>query len=139
MDIEELLPQEQGAASGNGNSAKKVSPLVSLEKDLELYSDSVKEIAVEIIAEGISSYPVFVAHQHTVSIGELILNKDELNTNWTIQASTVEEFVEKGIIKPERKEEFLKHYKKPEEFMCVFVIVPEGANFIYYPYVNRKG
>jgi len=134
MDIEELLPQQPEG----DKSDKKVSPLVSLEKDLALYAESVKEIALEIIAEGISKYPVFVAHQHTVSIGEMILNREELNTNWTMQASTVEEFVEKGIIKPERKEEFLKHYKRPEDFMCVFVIVPEGANFIYYPYDSKQ-
>lgn len=130
MDVEDLMPQQPDS----GNTAKKVSPLVSLEKDLELYNDSVREIAVEIIAEGITQYPIFVAHQHTVSIGEIILNKEELNTNWTIQASTFEEFVEKGIIKPELKELFIKNYKQPEDFMCVFVIVPEGANFIYYPY-----
>lgn len=134
MDIEELLPQQPE----ENKSDKKVSPLVSLEKDLELYAESIREIAIEIIAEGISKFPVFVAHQHTVSIGEMILNKDELNTNWTIQASTVEEFIEKGIIKPELKELFLKAYKKPEDFMCVFVIVPEGANFIYYPYTTKK-
>jgi len=133
MDIEELLPQQPE----EGKSEKKVSPLVSLEKDLELYADSIREIALEIIAEGVSLNPIFVAHQHTVSIGEMILNKEELNTNWNIQASMVEEFVEKGIIKPELKELFLKNYKKPEDFMCVFVIVPEGANFIFYPY--RKG
>lgn len=134
MDVEDLMPQEPE----NESKPKKVSPLVSLEKDLELYNDSVKEIAVEIIAEGITQYPIFVAHQHTVSIGEVILNKDELNTNWTIQASTFEEFIQKGIIKPELKEMFLKNYKKPEDFMCVFVIVPEGANFIYYPYKPLK-
>lgn len=134
MDIEELLPlqpEEEGKST-------KVSPLVSLEKDLELYKESIREIAVEIIAEGLSQYPIFVAHQHTVSIGEMILNKDELNTNWTIQASMFEEFVEKGIIKPQYKELFLKSYKKPEDHMCVFVIVPEGANFIYYPYSVKR-
>jgi len=135
MDIEELLPQQQPE---DDKSSKKVSPLVSLEKDLELYKDSIKEIAAEIVAEGLSEYPIFVAHQHTVSIGELILNKDELNTLWSIQASMFEEFVEKGIIKPELKELFLKNYKNPEDFMCVFVIVPDGANFIYYPYQTRK-
>lgn len=134
MDIEDLLPQEPEEQKND----KKVSPLVSLEKDLELYTESIKEIALEIIAEGISQHPIFVAHQHTVSIGEMILNKDELNTNWTIQASMMEEFVEKGIIKPELRELFLKSYKRPQEFMCVFVIVPEGANFIYYPY-SAKG
>lgn len=134
MDIEELMPQETGSGK---EEAKRQSPLVSLEKDLELYSGSIKEVAVEIMVEGISAHPIFVAHQHTVSIGEVILDKKELNTEWTIQASTLEEFVEKGIINPERKSLFLKSYKKPEDYMCVFVIVPEGANFIYYPYKQK--
>ena len=131
MDIEELLPQQP---EGSKDESKKQSPLISLEKDLELYSDSVKEVAVAIMSEGISTHPIFVAHQHTVSIGEVILDRKELNTDWTIQASTMDEFVEKGIINPEKKALFLKSYKKPEDYMCVFVIVPEGANFIYYPY-----
>jgi hypothetical protein len=134
MDIEELLPQQPE----DNKDKKKVSPLVSLEKDLELYKESIREIAHEIIAEGLSETPIFVAHQHTVSIGELILNKDELNTLWSIQASMFEEFIEKGIIKPELRELFLKNYKNPQEYMCVFVIVPEGANFIYYPYQAKR-
>lgn len=101
---------------------------------MAFYADSIKEVAVEIMVEGISSTPIFIAHQHEVKIGEVILNKDELNTNWTIQASTLEEFIEKGIILPNKKEHFLKNYKKPEEYICVFVVVPEGANFIFYPY-----
>jgi hypothetical protein len=135
MDIEELMPQQP---EGGKETAQKKSPLLSLEKDLELYADAVKEVAIEIIVEGISANPIFVAHQHTVSIGEVILDRKELNTEWTIQASTFEEFVEKGIINPEKKALFLKSYKKPEDFMCVFVIVPEGANFIYYPYKAKR-
>lgn len=134
MDIEELLPQQPD----KGKDQQKKSPLLSLEKDLMLYAESVKEIALEIIVEGISAHPIFIAHQHTVSIGELILDRNELNTEWTIQASTLEEFVEKGIVSPDKKALFLKSYKKPEDFMCVFVIVPEGANFIYYPYKVSK-
>jgi len=135
MDIEELLPQQP---EGEKKDKKKESPLVSLEKDLDLYADSIREVAIDIIMEGISTHPIFIAHQHSVSIGEVILNREELNTNWTVQASTLEEFVEKGIINPEKKVLFLKSYKKPEDFMCVFVIVPEGANFIYYPYKNKR-
>lgn len=134
MNIEELMPQQP---EGNADQPKKQSPLVSLEKDLELYAESLKEVALEIISEGISENPIFVAHQHTVSIGEIILDKKELNTDWTIQVSTFEEFTEKGIISPEKKDLFLRSYKNPEGYMCVFVIVPEGANFIYYPY--KKG
>jgi len=134
MDREELL---SATPEGSGEPKKQESPLVSLEKDLEFYADAIKEVAIEIMVEGISAHPIFVAHQHEVKLGEIILNKEELNTDWTIQASTLEEFVEKGIINKEKREQFLMVYKKPENFMCVFVIVPEGANFIYYPY--KKG
>ena len=132
MELKDLLNQE----SNNGESSQvKESPLKSLEADLKIYSDSIKEVAVEIMAEGISLYPIFVAHQHEVKLGELILDKDELNMNWTIQASTLEEFVERGIIHQEKKEKFIKQFKEPSDFMCLFVIVPEGANFIFFPYI----
>jgi hypothetical protein len=133
MNIEELMPQPEGSKK----EEEKKSPLVSLEKDLTLYADSIREVALEIMVEGVSSHPIFVAHQHTVSIGEVILDREELHTDWTIQASTLDEFVQKGIINPDKKAMFLKAYKKPEDYMCVFVIVPEGANFIYYPYRKR--
>jgi hypothetical protein len=136
MESEELL----GNLGQDGNeAAKKVkkSPLISLEKDLGFYAESIKEVAVEIMVEGISSYPIFIAHQHEVNIGEVILNKNDLNTDWTVQASTLEEFIQKGIIHPDKKEQFLKSYKKPESYMCIFVVVPEGANFVYYPYPKQ--
>lgn len=133
MESEELLGSF-GQDGGDAPKKEKKSPLISLEKDLSFYADSIKEVAVEIMVEGISSYPIFIAHQHEVNIGEIILNKDELNTEWTIQASTLEEFIQKGVIHPDKKEQFLKNYKKPENYMCIFAIVPEGANFVYYPY-----
>ena len=128
MDPEELLNEN------TGEETKKESPLVSLENDLKLYSDSIHEVAIEIMVEGLSLYPIFVAHQHEVKLGEMILDRHDLNTEWTIQASTLEEFIERGIIKKELKERFIKTYKTPHDYMCMFVIVPEGANFVYYPY-----
>ncbi len=126
MNPEELL--------NDNNNKKNDSPLKSLEVDLRLYSESIREIAVEIMVEGLSGYPIFVAHQHEVSLGEMILDKEDLNTDWTIHASTLEEFVEKGIIKKELKQRFIDNFKNPHEFMCVFAIVPEGANFVFFPY-----
>jgi hypothetical protein len=130
MQLEDLLNQ---GGQGEG-SPKKETPLKSLEADLKFYNESIKEVASEIVMEGISTYPIFVAHQHEVALGELILDRKDLNTEWTIQASTLEEFVEKGIIHPDKKERFIKHFKDPNSFMCLFVIVPEGANFVFYPY-----
>jgi hypothetical protein len=131
MEIRDLINQPEG----EGAEPQKNSPLKSLESDLKLYSESIKEIASEILSEGLSEYPIFVAHQHEVALGELILDKNDLNTSWSIQASMLEEFVEKGVIHKDKKERFIKQYKNPNEFMCLFVIVPEGANFVFYPYI----
>ncbi|HEY1024070.1 MAG TPA: hypothetical protein VGE26_02810 [Sphingobacteriaceae bacterium] len=130
MDLQDLLNQ----SNGESQSGQKESPLKSLEEDLKFYSDSMKEVSTEIMVEGISAYPIFVAHQHEVNLGEPILDKKELNTNWTIHASTLEEFVEKRIIHPDKKERFIKHFKSAHDFMCLFVVVPEGANFVFFPY-----
>lgn len=126
MDPEELL--------FDANGPKKESPLKSLEIDLRLYSESLREIAVEIMVEGISRHPIFVAHQHEVALGEPVMEKEDLNTDWNINASMLEEFIERGIIKKELRERFLDTYKDPHDFMCVFAIVPEGANFVFFPY-----
>ena len=128
MEPEELL--------NDNNGKDKESPLLSLEVDLKLFNESIREVAVEIMVEGLSRYPIFVAHQHEVALGEIILDKDDINSDWSINASTLEEFVERGIIKKELKQRFIDTYKKPEKFMCVFVIVPEGANFVFFPYVK---
>ena len=120
-----------------GNESQKPtpdSPLLSLERELKIFKESIHEVAVEIMMEGLSSYPIFIAHQHELSLGEVILDRNELNTDWSIHASTLEEFEERGVIKPELKDRFINSYKNPNEFMCVFVVVPEGANFVYFPY-----
>ena len=129
MDIKDLLNTE-----GNGEGQQKESPLKTLEADLKFYNESLKEVANEIIVEGISAHPIFVAHQHELKLGEVILDKNDLNTDWSIHASTLEEFMEKDLILPDKQEKFLKQYKDAYQFMCVFVIVPEGANFVFFPY-----
>jgi hypothetical protein len=131
MEPEELLNEDK-----NSEAPKKDSPLVSLESDLKLFNESIREVAVEIMVEGLSSYPIFIAHQHELKLGELILDRHDLHTEWSIHASTLEEFVEKGVIKEILKDRFLQSYKNPHDFMCVFVVVPEGANFVYYPYLK---
>lgn len=132
MDLKDLL-NNQAAKDGTTDSSQP-SPLQSLKVDLDFYSDSIKEISGEMVAEGYTLYPIFVAHQHEVNIGEVILDRDELDTKWTINASSLEEFVDKNVIQKDRRAYFEKHFKKSSDFMCLFVVVPEGANFVFYPY-----
>jgi hypothetical protein len=129
MNPEDLL--QEGSEE---EKKKKSSPLESLEVDLKYFNDSLKEVAIEIMVEGLSKYPIFIAHQHEVKLGEVIFDRHEMNTDWTIQASTMEEFIERGVIKKELQQRFIDTYKNPDKFLCVFVVVPEGANFVFFPY-----
>lgn len=132
MDLKDLFkgqPEDE-----NTPNTSQPSPLQSLKVDLDFYSDSIKEISNEMVAEGYTLYPIFVAHQHEVNIGEVILDRVELDTKWTINASSLEEFVDKKVIQEERRAYFEKNFKKASDFMCLFVVVPEGANFVFYPY-----
>lgn len=129
MNVEDLLGNQEDQQNGPQDS-----PLISLKKDIEFYKDTLQEVATEIRIEGISEYPIFIAHQHEVNLGEMILDRNELGTSWTIQASTYEEFAEKGIIQGNKKDTFLQNYKSADDFICLFVVVPEGANFVYFPY-----
>ncbi len=130
MEPEELLNENRGEAQKPAAD----SPLLSLQRDLKMFSESIREVAVEIMVEGLSKYPIFIAHQHEIKLGEVILDRTELNADWSIHASTLEEFLERGVIKPELKQRFIDTYKSPKDFMCMFVVVPEGANFVFVPY-----
>jgi hypothetical protein len=129
MEPEELLNENRGEQKPAADS-----PLVGLRKELKMFSESLYEVAVEIMVEGLSKYPIFIAHQHELALGEVILDRVELGTSWSLHASTLEEFIERGVIKPELKKRFIETYKDPKDFMCVFVVVPEGANFVFVPY-----
>lgn len=113
---------------------KQESPLKSLENDLLFYEDPIKEVSKDVRKNGISKFPIFVAHQHKANIGELILSHSDLGTSWTIHASTLEEFLEKKLILESKREFFEINYKDPNKFICLFVLVPEGANFVFFPY-----
>ena len=130
MQPEDLLNEN----NNQGNQKPADSPLLSLERDLKFFNESIREVANEIRVEGISEYPIFVAHQHELKLGELILDRIELNSEWSIHASTIEEFLERGIIKKELKQRFEDTYKDPDKFICVFVVTPDGANFVFVPY-----
>jgi hypothetical protein len=108
--------------------------LNSLRADLLVYKEMIKETSREMISGEYSNFPIFVAHQFEASIGEVILDRKELGTTWTIHASTLEEFIQIGIIKKDRSDFFKETYKDPKDFVCMFIITEKGGNFVFIPY-----
>lgn len=113
--------------------------LKQLEGELIIMKESMRETAMDIIKEGFSEYPVFIAHQSEIKLGELILDKRDMATNWSISASTLEDFVERGLIQPDRVDAFKTAYQDPKTFICLFVIYDTAASFVFVPYRKSPG
>jgi chorismate mutase len=108
--------------------------LKNLEQNLSIYKESIREIADEILEAKVSKYPVFLASREEVAIGRMIIDKEELALEWSIYASTLEEFVRRNIVKEDKLNDFRKAWKDPELYFCIFAILDGTAGFIYVPY-----
>ncbi len=108
--------------------------LDALKEDLRFFNQQLREVGKDVIAGGFSKFPVFVATEHEVSIGELIFSKAEYARDFNIYATTLEELLEKKLILPGKKEEFVSTYKDARNFMCVLLLTSATASFIFVPY-----
>lgn len=112
--------------------------LATLRVDMDMFRESIREVSEDVRKEGYSKFPIFVAHQASVKLGEVILDREELQSNFTIQASTLEEFVERKVILPENLSKFKSAYKDPDQYCCIFLVTEHGAQFVFVPYDNKE-
>jgi hypothetical protein len=105
-----------------------------LNQDLKFYKDNIKEVADDIISEGFSQYPIFIASVFHNELGELVLDGQELGRTFSIMASTLEQMTEKKIIPTDKIPFFKESFKNPKEFACVLMLTTKTQQFIFYPY-----
>jgi hypothetical protein len=111
-----------------------------LQEDLQLVKDALKEVSADMIREGFTNYPVFLASAETLRIGESLFKKEEFEIHHNINASTLEAFAEQGLINPDRAEAFKSSYKDPAHFVCFLLVSPiVGAHFVFIPFSPLAG
>jgi hypothetical protein len=110
----------------------KTELFLQLEHELDIYRKMMTQATDVILIQDVTKYPIMVAHQQELEIG-IPLTKEDHTGPWNIHASTLEEFVQRQIIFPDKIEEFKKNYKDIDKFVCVFVLSELGAQFIFLP------
>lgn len=108
----------------------ETSDYIKLEKELAPYKNIMEKATDSILDQEVTKYPIFVVHQHNLEIGIPLLNED-FNSKWMIQASSLEEFVSKQLIEPNKVDSFRTIYKTPDKYFCLFVLSELGAKFIF--------
>jgi hypothetical protein len=107
--------------------------LGTISQDFVKVADTLKEASYQIRKSGFEC-PVFPISKEEIPIGQLLIGKFELNLDWNYYASYLDEFVQRELVAEDKQEEFLKAYKDPDEFCCLFVVDEDFTNFVFIPY-----
>jgi len=111
----------------------------SLDQDLPVYEDYLKEISEQVLNEKVSKYPLFIAHKEdAIALGRPIIIKERAKTAWSINASIAEELFSKNILGEDKLEEFKKAYKDPQTHVLFFILTPEEMKFLFRPYTTKR-
>lgn len=106
--------------------------LGSITKDFVLVADSLKEASYQVRKRGFSDYPIFPISQESIPIGQLLIGRTEMKTDWNYHITYVDEFVQRKLI--EDLDAFMEAYKNPDEFCCLFVVDKTFTNFLFVPF-----
>lgn len=106
--------------------------LGTISKDFVRVSDSIKEASYQIRKRGFSEFPIFPVCKTPQPIGQLLIDKNQMKTDWNYYATYVDEFIQRGLI--EKVDDFKTAFKDPDEFCCLFVVDKEFTNFVFIPY-----
>ena len=112
---------------------KEAEKLLVIENEMKLYNELLSSASDKIINSAASQYPIFVVAKQPISLGIQLIDREKVNSNWSINASSLEEFVSKNLVYEAKAEDFKKTYKDPQMFLCLFVLSDLGAQFMFVP------
>jgi hypothetical protein len=110
--------------------------LGTITRDFIRIVDTIAEASYLIRKRKISEYPIFPICKESQPIGSLLIERNEMRTEWNYFASFLGEFCERQLVEMDKIDDFKRVYKNPDEFCCLFVIDREFTNFVFVPYPN---
>lgn len=112
---------------------KEAEKLLVIENELKKYREVLSKASDKITASNASQFPIFVVSKQPIALGINIIDRDKVNSNWSINVSSLEEFVSKKLVFEVKVEEFKTTYKDPAEYLCLFVLSDLGAQYMFLP------
>jgi len=110
---------------------KESEKLLVIENEMKGYSKFLAAASDKIINNKASLFPIFVVSKQPIALGISLIDREKVNSNWSINASSLEEFVNKKLVFEEKVLDFKETYKDPNLFICLFVLSDLGAQFMF--------
>ena len=106
-----------------------------LEKELKPYLEVLEQAVDTILDQEVSDFPIMVVHKGEVEVGIPLVNRAKVAGDWSVNASTLEEFTVKNLITTDKINSFKSLYESHSDQICLFLLSEFGANFVF---LNRK-
>lgn len=106
--------------------------LGTITKDFVLVADTLKEASYQVRKRGFSEFPIFPISHTDIPLGQLLIGKTELATDFNYNITYLDEFLQRQLVEDE--DAFKQAYKNPDEFCCLFVVDQTFTNFLFVPY-----
>ena len=105
-------------------------------KDFVVVADTLKEAAYQVRKKRFFRFPNIPDFKIDMPLGQKLIGRDELATEWNFHITYIDEFVQREIVTD--LDAFQKAYKNPDEFCCLFVMDQDFTNFLFVPYPNEE-
>ena len=102
-----------------------------LELELKEYKKVLGDAVDTILDQEVSDYPIMVVHQQELNFGIELIDRTKVAGNWSVNASSLEEFMVKNLIAPDKIDDFKSLYDSHNNHICLFVLSELGANFVF--------
>lgn len=112
--------------------------LSELEAEFKQYNDQLLEISRDMLEGKYTEFPIFVAHQTDLFLGQMLIDKTEYEEPYSISVSTIEEFIETGLIEKDKLKPFMDAFGDPLKNMCIFWVHGDQARYILMHFAGRK-
>ncbi len=112
---------------------KEAEKLLVIENEMKRYNKLLAAASDKIIKSKASEHPIFVVAKQPIALGFNLVDREKVNSNWSINVSSLEEFTTNKLVFKEKVVEFKKTYKDPKLFICLFVLSDLGAQFLFVP------
>ncbi len=88
-----------------------------------------------ILDNAVSEFPVFVFSKTLPELGVQLYESREMERDWYVHATSLEELVAKNVIDSSRIEDFKEVYKDPASYFCILLLDGTTAQFAF-PKIN---
>lgn len=108
--------------------------LGTISADFVKVCDTLKEACYQVRKQDYSPFPIVPICRQEQPIGQLLIGEGSLGNTWNYYLTYLDEFLDRGLIETEKRDDFIAAYKDPDTFCCLFVIDQDFTNFLFIPY-----